>query len=65
MESKHLFPDDIASVRNSPLCDYRTAIGPHDKMQAAKIISTFYKNNFQNKKLKTLTPYYVLDLAVL
>ncbi len=50
IESKYIFLGDIASVRDSPFCDYRTAIRPYDRMQAAKIIPIFYKNNFQNKK---------------
>ena len=33
-------------------------------MQAAKIISTFYENNFQNKKVKIPTTYHALDSAV-
>ncbi len=65
IKSKHVLPDDIAPVRDSPFRDYRTAIGPHDRAQAAKIISTFYENNFQNKKVKTPTPYHALDPAVL
>ncbi len=52
-------------MRDIPFRDYKTAIGPHDKAQAAKIILTFYENNFQNKKVKTPIPYYALDLAVL
>ena len=65
MKSKYIFPDDIALVRNSPFRNYKTAIRPHNKTQAAKIISIFYKNNFQNKKIKTLTLYHALDLVVL
>ncbi len=34
-------------------------------MQAAKIILTFYENNFQNKKVKIRTPYHAFDLVVL
>ncbi len=65
IESKHVLPDDIMSVRDSPFHDYRTAIEPYDKTQAAKIISTFYENNFQNKKIKTPTQYHALYPAVL
>ena len=46
IESKQVFPDDIALVKDSPFPDYKTAIKPHDRIQAAKIISTFYENNF-------------------
>ncbi len=65
IESKHILPDDIALVKDSPFRDYRTAIRPNDKVQTAKIISTFYENNFQNKIVKTPTPYHALDPAVL
>ncbi len=53
------------SVKDSPFRNNKTAIGPYDRIQVAKIISTFYENNFQNKKVKTSTPYHALDLAVL
>lgn len=65
VESKHFLPNNITSVRNSPFHDYRTAIRPHNKMQAIKIPSTLYENNFWNKKVKTSTLYYTFDLVVL
>ncbi len=65
IESKYVLPDGIVRVKNSSFCNYRTAIGPHDTTQAAKIISTFYNNNFQNMKVRTLTLYHTLDPAVL
>lgn len=46
IDSKYVFLDDIASMSDSPFSDYKTAIEPHDRVQAAKIISTLYKNNF-------------------
>lgn len=46
IESKHILPDDISFVKDSPFRNYTTAIGLYDNVQAAKIISTFYKNNF-------------------
>ena len=52
-------------MKNSLFRDYTTTIGPYNSVQAVKFISTFYKNNFQNKKVKTSTAYYTLDLAVL
>lgn len=52
-------------VKDSLFHDYTTAIEPYDSMQVTKIISTFYKNNFQNKKVKTPTAYHALDLAIL
>lgn len=52
-------------MKDSLFRDYTTIIGLHDNVQAAKIISTLYKNNFQNKKVKTLTIYHALDPAVL
>ena len=51
-------------VKNSPFCDYRTTIRLYNRTQVVKIISTFYKNNFQNKKVKTSTLSHALDLAV-
>ncbi len=65
IESKHVLLDDILTVRYSPFHDYRTTIWPHDRTQAAKLISTFYENNFQNKKVRNPTPYHALDPAVL
>ena len=65
IESKYVLLDNITLMRDSPFRDYKIAIGPHDRTQAAKILSTFYENNFQNKKVKTPTPYHALNLAVL
>lgn len=65
IESKYIFLDDIASVKDSLFGNYKTTLGPNDSAQAAKITSTFHKNNFQNKKVKTPTLYHTLDPAVL
>lgn len=46
IESKHVLSDNIASMRDSLFRNYTTAIGLYDSAQIAKIISTFYKNNF-------------------
>lgn len=65
MESKHVLSDNIASVRNSLFYNSTTVIRCYDSTQTIKIILIFYKNNFQNKKIKTSNTYHTLDLAVL
>lgn len=52
-------------VKDNPFYDYTTAIRSYSNMQIAKIILAFYKNNFQNKKIKTLIIYHALNLAIL
>lgn len=44
IESKHVFLDDITLVRNSLSCDYKTAIEPYNKMQAANYINFLEKS---------------------
>ena len=50
IDSKHVLPDDIVNVRDNPFRDHKTALKPNDSMQTAKIISTFYENNFKTRK---------------
>lgn len=50
IESKHIFSNNITDVRVKLFRDYKTAVGSNNSAQTIRIISTFYKNNFQNKR---------------
>lgn len=52
-------------MRNSLIYNYKTALGPNNSISTIKNILIIYKNNFQNKKIKNLTIYNILDLNVL
>lgn len=65
IKSKHVLPDNIAFVKDSLFYNYKIAFRLNDNMQAVKIISNFYENNFQNKKVKISTPYYALNPDIL
>lgn len=46
IESKYILLNNIAFVKDNLFRDYTTVMKPYDSVQAVKIISTFYKNNF-------------------
>lgn len=52
-------------VRDNLFHHYNIIIKPYNKAQVTMILSTFYKNNFHNKNVKTLTLYQDLDLVIL
>lgn len=65
VESKHILPDNISTLEESPFQKSATPLGPNDEDVAVEIISTLYEKNLQTKRESSPSAYYQVDPAVL